>query len=179
MGKRFGRNQKRKLSKALADMEQYRDNFSYALTLEQALVREQRSIIGDLNDSLRVVADCLGDHFYGLPPVQRAINNMYPGQQYRMPKPMSRDQLSFLQGRELASLVEHSVYSLDTIQPSMQRDKYTGSVHVMLRTPDGRVQYAVSASAWEELKGDRQLLAQRFIPMVAEELANFISRGQP
>lgn len=178
MGKRFGRNQKRKLSKALADMTQYRDNFSYALTLEQGLVSEQRGIIRELNNSLRVVADCLGENFYGLPPIQRRVNEMYPGQKYRMPKPISRDQLGFLQGRELAQLVEYSVYQLDPIKPNMQMDKFTGSVHLMLETPDGRVQYAVSASAWEELKRDRRLLAQRFVPMVAEELANFISRGE-
>lgn len=169
MSKRFGRNQKRALRAKV-------DQFAEAHEMDRALLSRQRQQIDTLNAAIKTVAIELGDHFFALPPVQRAVDRIFDT--YRLPKQIPAAALRFLEGEELCHLVEHAVYELSMVTASAARDKITGSVHIMLKTPDGRTGYAVSMSAWESIRRDKRRMAQQFLPMIADEMAHFIATGE-
>jgi hypothetical protein len=169
MSKRFGRNQRRALREEV-------NKYVTAHEIDRALLGRQRQQIETLTAAMRTVAGELGERFFGLPPVRRAVDRVFDI--YRLPKPIATETLMFIDGDELCSLVEHAVYNLSMVTASVERDRITGRVHIMLDTPDGKRFYAVSASAWESLRRDKNRMAQQFLPMVAAEMANFIARGE-
>lgn len=168
MSKRFGRNQRRALREEV-------EKYVKAHEMDRALLGRQRQQIETLTAAMRTVANELGQHFFGLPPVQRDVNRVFDI--YRLPKPIAAETLMFIEGAELCALVEHAVYNLSVMTASVERDRITGSVHIMLETPDGKRFYAVSESAWDSLRRDKSRMAQQFLPMVASEMASFIARG--
>lgn len=169
MSKRFGRNQRRALREEV-------NKYATAHEMDRALLGIQRQQIKTLTAAMRTVAGELGEHFFGLPPVQRAVDRVFDI--YRLPKPIAAEALMFIEGAELCALVEHAVYNLSMVAASVDRDRITGSVHIMLETPDGKRFYAVSGSAWESLRRDKRRMAQQFLPMIADEMANFIARSE-
>lgn len=169
MSKRFGRNQRRALQ---AEVNKY----VTAHEMDRALLGRQRQKIETLTAAMRTVAGELGEHFFGLPPVQHAVDRIFDT--YRLPKQVPAEALMFIEGAELCALVEHAVYNLSMVASSVERDRITGSVHIMLEAPDGKRFYAVSASAWESLRRDKRRMAQQFLPMIADEMASFIARGE-
>lgn len=169
MSKRFGRNQKRALLKQISQ-------YATSIEMDRALLSRQRQQIHSLNDTIKTVANELGDHFFALPPVRRAVDGIFHN--YRLPKETPAAALRFLEGDELCHLVSHAVHELSLVTASVARDKITGSVHIMLETPDGRKAYAVSMSAWESIRRDKRRMAQQFLPMIADEMAHFIASGE-
>ena len=185
MSKRFGRNQRRALSAQVAELAEKAsyeaskaDRYIEADRMNRGLLGHQSGQVENLKQALRDVADALGKNFYGLPAVVQEIDRMYPGQRIRMPKPLTSAELMPLSSDQLCELVTCAVYELESISATVKRDQIMGDVHVLLETPDGRKAYAVSQSAWQELRRDPKRMRQQFLPMIADELARFIAGGE-
>lgn len=185
MSKRFGRNQRRALSAQvaeLADKAAYEtdraERYIESDRMNRELLSHNAAKVEELTQALRDIAEVLGPHFYGLPAVIHTIDQIYPGYRYRLPKPLTLAEVMPLSSRDLCELVTHAVYELQAISATVRRDKIMGDVHVLLETPDGRKAYAVSQSAWHQLRRDPKRMRQEFLPMIADELARFIAGGE-
>lgn len=169
MSTRFGRNQKRALNKQVEDLR-------LSVDMDRALLSRQRGQIESLNGALRDVARELGQHFYGLPVVKQCVERIT--RDYRIPAQMPAEALMFIQGDELCDLVTHSAHRLSFMTSQIERDQITGSVHILLETPDGRQAYGLSMPAWESMKHDAERLRHQILPMIASDMAKFIARGK-
>ena len=176
MGKRFGRNQKRQMRSQIAEATDKANRYVAADEMNRGLLAEMRRSLERMENCLQTVGKELGQHFYGLPPVKRRIDEHQDW--FRLPKPIPMEALRFRSDEELCSLVECAVYDLSMIKGRVGKDPITDKVHVMLETPSGRSFYAVSGSAWQELRRDPKRMRQEFLPMIAEEMAQFIARGE-
>lgn len=169
MSKRFGRNQKRAFRAQI-------DQYAKSLEMDRALLSRQRSQIDSLNSALRDVARELGEHFYGLPVVRRSVEQI--NHNYRIPAQIPGKALEFLQGDELCYLVSSAAHHLSFMTSQIERDQITGSVHILLETPDGRQAYGLSMTAWESMKRDAERMRHQILPMIASDMARFIARGK-
>lgn len=177
MSKRFGRNQKRAMRELIEFNAKTAANLSESLLMEQGLKAHIRDKLDEANEILADVARILGRNFAGLKPEVREISEQQREYPYRMHPPIPTDFAQF-NSDAAPELVSYQLYELEHIYPKIVRDRITEAVHIHLQTPDGRKSYAVSASAWFQMKMDRRRMFKEFAPMIADELAHFISRGE-
>lgn len=176
MSKRYGRNQKRAARETIASLQASTAQLNEGLLMQQGIGAHMRSKIETMQSALDDVARGLGQYFYGLPPVKLRIEEHQD--RFRMPKPIPASELMFRDTDQISSLVSSAVYDLQLIKSEVARDKITGAVHVQLETPSGRKFYALSGSAWESIRNDEKRLRQQLVPMIADEMAKFIARGE-
>jgi hypothetical protein len=176
MSNRFGRNQKRAMREQIEFHAKTASNLSDALLMQQGLTAYQRQKIETMEGALDDVAKELGQYFYGLPPVKLRVDEYRD--RFRLPAPIPASELMFRDSDQISHLVSQAAHELSFVRAGIERDRFTGSVHVQLETPDGKRFYAISASAWENMRKDRQRLNQQILPMIAREMAEFIAGGE-
>lgn len=177
MSKRFGRNQKRTMRELIEFNAKTASNLSEALLMEQGLKAHLREKLDEANEILGDVVRILGRNFAGLKPAVHEIAEQQREYPYRMHPPMPTD-FERYNLEAVPELVSFQLYQLEHVYPRIVRDQLTGDVHVHLKTPDGRKSYAVSGSAWFQMKMDRRRMLKEFAPMIADELARFIASGE-
>lgn len=177
MSRRFGRNQKRSMREQIEFNAKTAANLSDALLMEQSLMVHLREKIDEANDILGDVARILGRNFAGLKPEVREIDPQQREYPYRMHPPMPTDFARY-NSDAVPELVSFQLYELEHVYPQIVRDRLREDVHIHLQTPDGRKSYAVSGSAWLQMKMDRRKMFKEFAPMIADELAAFIAGGE-
>ena len=176
MGKRFGRNQKRAMREVVAALHESNSNLNEGLLMQQGISDHQRRKIETMRESLDDVARELGPYFYGLPPVKRRMDEYQD--RYRLPAQIKASDLMFRDTDEISHLVSYAAHELSLVKADVERNQFTGSVHVELETPSGKRCYALSASAWESMRKDEDRLRRQILPMIANEMAKFIARGE-
>lgn len=172
MSRRFGRNQKRALRTELTIAQGNADKFQYAYELADGINKHQNHLVREQTDALQRIARVLGPNFYGLAPIKRRLDHL--GNSFQLPK--MRDPIEFLDNRELPEMVAYAVEQLQAVQAKVRRDQITGAVHILLETPDGRRTYAVSASAWAQMKRDRRYMAEVLVKEIGQAMAEYITR---
>lgn len=175
MSKRFGRNQKRTLTAKMQDAQIEARRFEEAYAMSKALSEHQGRQLHALENSMGRVAGILGDRFYGLPPIKQRVDDLR--QSMRIPK-KQRSVLTFVPNEEFAEMLTFAVEELQSVTASVQLEAMRGMIHINLETPDGRKAYALSLSAWHQMKGDREYMAERFSRLIGSELAHFIAKGE-
>lgn len=178
MSKRFGRNQKRVMREQIAFNAKTASNLSDALLMEQGLKAHIREKLDEATEILGGVARILGRHFAGLKPEVHQIDSHRREYPYRLHPPAFDIDFSTFFENDVPKLVSVQLYELEHVYPKAVRDQITGDVHIHLQTPDGRRSYAVSGSAWHQMKKDRRRMADEFGRMIGEELAAFIAGGE-
>jgi hypothetical protein len=178
MSKRFGRNQKRQMREQIAFHAKTAENLSESLLMAQGLTDHISGKLSEANEILGDVAMVLGRNFVGLKPEVRDIDPQQREYPYRMQPPIQPMDFSTLHADEVPKLVSFQLYELEHVYPKIVRDRISEAVHIYLQTPDGRKSYAVSGSAWLQMKKDRRRMLKEFAPMIADELARFIAGGE-
>jgi hypothetical protein len=174
MSKRFGRNQKRALTAKMQHALGEASRFEDAYTLNKALSDRQGRQLRSLEYSMDRVASILGDRFYGLPPITQRVRDLRDSM--RIPK--QRSVLPFMPNEDVAEMLVYAVQELQSITASVQLENMREMIHIYLETPDGRKAYALSRSAWHQMKGDREHMAEHFSRVIGAELSHFIANGE-
>lgn len=177
MSKRFGRNQKRKMVDALTLLQGEVYRFEGAYKMADGLSKRQGELLRLQHESLELVARVLGKHFYGLPAIQHRVDQHQ--RNYRLPKQIPlEDFMRTTSHEEFSDMVSMAVHQLEAISVRADLDALKDNVHIKMETPDGRVSYAVSGSAWHQLKRDKKRMEREFYQMIAHEMACFIAQRE-
>ncbi|MBT2773798.1 hypothetical protein J7J47_16365 [Halomonas sp. ISL-60] len=159
MGNRFGRNQKRKMRAEIAKLESaYKRESELAKYLRAQGLRD--------NDTVKRVADVLGEHFAALDPKTVQVDRMIG--YLRLPM-AHRTPFSFDQCSDFCESVEIAISELEANWMELRADRLTGQQFVLLQSPGGDIGYALSGSAVMQSNADH--LAQEVAGAIAVELA--------
>lgn len=176
MSKRCGRNQKRAARETISALQESTANLNQGLLMQQGIGAHMRNKIETMQSALDDVARQLGQYFYGLPPVKLRIEEHRD--RFRLPAPIPASELFCRDSEQISHLVSQAAYELEFLKAGVERDRFTGSVHVQLETPSGKRFYGLSMQAWESMRKDEKRLRQQLVPMIADEMAKFIARGE-
>ena len=176
MSKRYGRNQKRSARETIAALQQSTAQLNEGLLMQQGLGKHLSRKIETMQSALDDVARELGPYFYGLPPVKRQLDEYQD--RFRIPAQIPASELFYRNSDQISDLVSTAAHELQFLKAGVERDKFTGSVHVQLETPSGRRFYGISAQAWGDMRRDENRLFQQIAPMIADEMSKFIARGE-
>lgn len=148
MGKRFGRNQRRRARQVEQELGQLR----MAYSLADGLCRHQGQKISDLQGAIERFARALGPNFVGLPVRELEMRASQIG-----------DRGSFLASRPNGNAVTCSLMQVDA-----NENEIGDQVHFRVRLADGTVCYAASIQALHN--AHPKDMAQ----MMAEQMASFL-----
>lgn len=166
MSRRFGRNQKRAMRSALAELGK-------KLEHSQKNVESLHQQMHTNEMCLRLVARILGDDFVGLEP--RTIQMDTLDRPYFHPPRMDPQRLiSCMHPGQLADAVAYSVLE---IEPNRARVAYyEEQIRFRFITPAGDVSYGMSRQAWDRMPKDEQEHMLR--GEIAHSMANHLIKSR-
>lgn len=159
MSKRFGRNQKRKMR---AEVDQWKAAHKRESNLAKHLrIQGQRD-----RETVKRVADILGEHFAALDPKTVLVDRMIG--YLRLPS-ARLPSFSFGLSRGFNEPVEIAISELEANWMELKADKLTNQQFVLLQSPGGDIGYAISGIQMKHLDADR--LAREVADAMAAGLA--------
>ena len=156
MGKRFGRNQKRKLKSEIETLKQQLQGCKFALQSQNKFLKIEKEKSASLEDTVDRVAKVLGQNFIALPAEDRI--EKYAGVIERTKILLAdRSTPDYSYQQLLPTVVNECVAELELHKAQACFDDLYNMVHMRYHSPEGEVRYSMSRMAWENLSDDALL----------------------
>jgi hypothetical protein len=160
MSRRFGRQQKRKMRKAIEDLQLTRE--SCWIRIRSLEIEMQANRI-----ALRRIAVLLGQHFLGLPAKNMSlVTDVFPDF-VKLAQSMLPQEFMSLAESDQRHIIDRAAYVLDMYPVEVRRDTLQGMVHVYVGNSQHKVGYALSAQAYMSISAE-QLAEQICRPLAVE-----------
>ena len=153
MGKRFGRNQKRKLKSEIEVLKQQLQGYKFALESQNEFLKIEKEKSASLGDTVERVAKVLGQNFIAL-PAKDCIDKyatMYDRAQILL---ADRHTPDYKREQLLPAIVNECIGELELHKAQACFDDLYGAVHMRYHSPEGEVRYSMSRTAWENLSDE-------------------------
>lgn len=153
MGKRFGRNQKRKLKSEMEDLKQQLQGYKFALKSHNEFLRLEKQKNEVLTETVNLTAEVLGKNFIALPAKDAISPYASAADTLRVTLP-DREQHRYSQPLKIANTVKDCIAELELHKAQACFDDLYKMVHMRYHSPEGEVRYSMSRMSWENLSND-------------------------
>lgn len=153
MGKRFGRNQKRKLKSEMEVLKQQLQGCEFALQSQNEFLKLEKQKNEVLYETVNLTAEVLGKNFISLPAKDIVTDYVNAVDNLRVMLP-NREEYRYSQPLKLANTVKDCVAELELHKAQACFDDLYNMVHMRYHSPEGEVRYSMSRMAWENLSND-------------------------
>ena len=156
MGKRFGRNQKRKLKSEIETLKQQLQGFKFTLKSQNEFLKIEKQKSASLEGVVGFTAEVLGKNFISLPAKDTITHYANAADNLRVMLP-DREGYRYSQPLKIADTVKNCVAELELHKAQACFDDLYNMVHMRYHSPEGEVRYSMSRMAWENLSNDALL----------------------
>lgn len=156
MGKRFGRNQKRKMRLQIQEQARLIDRNNLGIS-------SLGSALQQANETINFTAEILGQHFIGLPVKTVEVKELLQRYEYAIHQPVSN--LLHASCNPVAGFVDAALGYIETHQGVVYADELRHLVHMRYSSRSGAVGYGLSDHAW------RNLTEKQLIKLMQEQVA--------